>query len=124
MQSTPFAPTGTAPRHFTQGADLGAAGGLPGDRAARIAARRAFVELKQTYLLALADASEEEAGWLRNQVRSAEQPVDLWLLRAPVFAVLSGTDPERRKRRQMLRRGLDSMFMDTQPPSSFVTLSP
>lgn len=114
--------TTTAPRHFTQGADLGSAGGLPGDRMARIAARRAFVELKQTYLLALAVASDDEAGWLRNQVRSAEQPVDLWLLRAPVFAVLSGTDPDRRRRRQMLRRGLDSMFMDSQPLSSFVTL--
>ncbi len=124
MQSTPFAQAGHAPRHFTQGAEVGATNNLPGDRSARIAARRAFVELKQTYLLALAEASEEEAGWLRNQVRSAEQPVDLWLLRAPVFAVLSGTDPERRRRRQMLRRGLDSMFMDTQPPSSFVTLQP
>jgi hypothetical protein len=117
--------TSTAPRHFTQGADMAGISsvpGLPGDRMARIAARRAFVELKQTYLLALSEASEDEAGWLRNQVRSAEQPVDLWLLRAPVFAVLSGTDPDRRRRRQMLRRGLDSMFMDTQPPSSFVSL--
>jgi len=124
MHTTLPAPTGTPPRHFTQGADMGVDGGLPGDRTARIAARRAFVELKQTYLLALAEASDDEAGWLRNQVRSAEQPVDLWLLRAPVFAVLSGTDPDRRRRRQMLRRGLDSMFMDTQPASSFVTLQP
>jgi hypothetical protein len=114
--------TTTAARLFTQSGDLASAGGLPGDRVARIAARRAFVELKQTYLLALAAATDEEAGWLRNQVRAAEQPVDLWLLRAPVFAVLSGTDPDRRRRRQMLRRGLDSLFTDTQPPSSFVPL--
>jgi hypothetical protein len=109
-----------APRHFTQGADLPGAG-LPGDREARIAARRAFVDLKQTYLAALSEVPDTEADWLRNQVRAAEQPVDLWLLRAPVFAALSGADPERRKRRQMLRRGLDSMFMDSEPPSAFAS---
>lgn len=113
----------SAPRHFTQGAELGllAGAGLPGDRAARVAARRAFVDLKHTYLQALCEVPDTEGGWLRSQVRSAEQPVDLWLLRAPVFAALAGADPDTRRRRQMLRRGLDSMFLDSEPASHFAT---
>lgn len=109
--------TASAPRHYTGAQALGA--GMPGDRLARMAARRAFVDLKQTYLLALDEVPDHEAGWLRVQVRSAEEPVDLWLLRGPVFAALTGADPETRRRRQMLRRGLDSVFADSEPPSSF-----
>jgi len=100
-----------APRDFTPGA------GLPGDRRARIAARQAFVELKLIYLHALQDVTGAE--WLCSQVRGAEEPVDLWLLRAPVFAALEGADQEHRSRRQLLRRGLDSMFPDLDPPSAF-----
>jgi hypothetical protein len=95
------------------------AAGRPGDRDARLAARRAFVDLKQTYMLALAELPESEAGWLRHHVRGAEEPADLWLLRAPVFAALSGADPECRRRRQMLRRGLDTVFHDSEPASEF-----
>ncbi len=110
-----------APRHFTPGAGLPGIG-LPGDRGARLAARRAFVQLKQTFMLAIADLHDSHAGWLRIQVRGAEEPVDLWLLRAPIFAALAGADPEWRRRRQMLRRGLDSLFHDSEPPSAFSTL--
>jgi hypothetical protein len=99
------------PRDFTPGA------GLPGDRSARVAARQAFVSLKLTYLEALESMTGAE--WLRAQVRAAEEPVDLWLLRAPVFAMLTGVDASQRQRRQMLRRGLDSMFPDLDTPSGF-----
>jgi len=116
-----------APRHFTaQGTlpsigllDAGSPGNLGDSRDARIAARRAFAELKQTILAVLADLQDAHAAWLRAQVRSAEEPVDLWLLRAPLFEALSGADPERRRRRQMVRRGLDSLFHDSEPPSAF-----
>ena len=110
-----------APRHYTVGAYTSAAS-LPGDRQARMAARRAFVDLKQTYMLALDEVPESQADWLRNQVRSAEEPVDLWLLRGPVFAALEGADPDRRKCRQMLRRGLDTVFADHEPESCFTPL--
>ena len=102
--------TALSPRDYTPGA------GMPGDRSARLAARQAFVSLKLTFLEALEHQSEAE--WLRRQVRSAEEPVDLWLLRAPVFAVLCGVDADCRGRRQMLRRGLDSMFPDLDGPLS------
>lgn len=101
-----------APRHFSPGA------GIPADRSARMAARRAFVELKITFMDALADLPQ--AGWLHAQVRSAQEPVDLWLLRAPVFAVLDGADPEYRQRRHVLRRSIDSVFPDLEPASGFV----
>lgn len=119
-----------APRHFTAqatlpsivlpGIDPSASHPHSGDlREARIAARRAFAELKQTFLEAMAELEDSHAGWLREQVRSAEEPVDLWLLRAPLFEALTGADPERRRRRQMVRRGLDSLFHDSEPPSAF-----
>ena len=108
-----------APRHFSPGANLPDAD-LPSHRAARMAARQAFVDLKQTFLQAL-DAADG-ADWLRKQVRSAEEPVDLWLLRAPVYAVLAGADDEHRERRRALRRGLDTIFPDLEPESAFTPL--
>ncbi len=104
----------TAPRDYTIGA------GMPGDRGARMAARQAFVSLKLTFLEALEQLPG--ADWLRVQVRAAEEPVDLWLLRAPVFAVLTGVSTEQRSRRQMLRRSLDSMFPDLDEASAFMPL--
>lgn len=100
-----------APRDFTTGA------GMPGDRGARIAARQAFVSLKHTFMEALDLSTGAE--WLRVQVLAAEEPVDLWLLRAPVFAALGGVDPDCRQRRQVLRRSLDSMFPELDEPSGF-----
>ncbi len=122
--------TADAPRHFLPGPGMPGAG-LPHDRFARVAARRAFVELKQCFLDALhvlqpvLSTEQADLEWLRQQVRSAEEPVDLWLLRAPAFAALAGTDSERRRHRQALRRSLDLLFPDTEaggPPSGFASL--
>ena len=99
------------PRDYTPGA------GMPNDRHARIAARKAFVSLKLTFLEALEHVPQAE--WLRVQVVAAEEPVDLWLLRAPVFAAIAGVGADQRTRRQMLRRGLDSMFPDLDDASHF-----
>lgn len=109
---------GAAPRHFVASAALPGAG-LPHDRMAQIAARQAFVDLKRCFIEAVAALPGERGEWLRLQVRSAEEPTDLWLLRAPVFAGLAGDDAARSARRQQLRRGLDSLFLDSGPPSCF-----
>jgi hypothetical protein len=90
--------------------------GLPSDRLAQLAARQAFVLLKQTFQQAVDELADEHADWLRRQVRAAEEPGDLWLLRAPVFAALAGAD--RRTHRQALRRSLGSLFPDSEPPTS------
>lgn len=109
------------PRHYTQ-ASAQAHIGMPGDRHARLAARRAFVELKLSFMQALADLNDPRCDWLSKQVRGTEEPVDLWLLRAPVFAALSGSAPDFRRRRQLVRRALDSVFHDSEPTSGFVPL--
>jgi hypothetical protein len=82
--------------------------GMPGDRRARAAANQAFTDLKQTFLYVLADATGADR--VRRQVEQAEEPLDLWRLRAPAFAVLDGVDLDQRGRRQLLRRGLDTLF--------------
>jgi hypothetical protein len=107
---------------FDEDADLV---GLPADRAARIAARRAFVEMKQLFMRAVADLSDRKGQWLREKVRLAHEPVDLWLLRGPVLAAVQRNDRGTRQLRAELYRGLDSIFpeafglnngMSSQPP--------
>jgi hypothetical protein len=84
--------------------------GLPCDRRALAAAHQAFADLKQTFLYALAGAAGADT--LRRQVETAEEPMDLWLLRGPAFAALDGVDLAHRGRRQLLRRGLGTLFPD------------
>lgn len=116
---SPLPTPATEPRQYGPCAVM-TESGLPGDRAARLAARKAFVDLKLTFLHILRDTPDVD--WLRTQVRAAEEPQDLWLLRGPVFAALSGTAAEFRARRQQLRRGLDSVFPELEPPSAFSVL--
>jgi len=108
----------TAPRHFMPSPGLPGVG-LPHDRMARLAARQAFVDLKLSFLHAVADVEGGDGDWLRRQVRSAEEPTDLWLLRARVFAALVGSGLDRRHRRNVLRRSLESLFPDSEPPTGF-----
>ncbi|MET0383236.1 MAG: hypothetical protein ABW032_07430 [Burkholderiaceae bacterium] len=91
--------------------------GLPADREARIAARRAFVGMKQLFLRAVENLEHRKAAWLRSQVRAAEDPIDLWLLRGPLLAILREDDLATRKLRAELYKSLDSTFPHmTAPP--------
>lgn len=111
--------SGPAPRHhLSRSALVGA--GLPDDRQARIAARRAFVDLKQTYLAAVESLPGPRADWLRFQIRHAAEPADLWLLRAAVFEALPGK--EHRQERDSLQRGIDSVFPSSRFNSGFAPL--
>lgn len=102
-----------APRHFLTRPDLPGAG-LPHDRASRLAARHAFVGLKRDFAEAVADMPGSEGEWLRRQVRAAEEPIDLFLLRAAVFAALRRSgEPSGTAWRHSLRRSLDTLFPDT-----------
>ena len=71
--------------------------GLPHDRLARLAARRVFVDLKATFMAAVASLPGPQGSWLRVQVRGAEEPVDLWLLRAAVLQALNQHDAAQRE---------------------------
>jgi hypothetical protein len=90
--------------------DLPDFSGLPGDRLARMAARRAFVDMKLLFMRAVADLSDRKGQWLREKVRLATDPMDLWLLRTPVLAAVQGNDSTSRQLRAQLYRGLDSIF--------------
>lgn len=84
--------------------------GLPHERHARIAARRTFVALKQRFMLAVMDVGGERADWLRFQVRQAQDPVDLWLLRGMVFDALGREGPTTERLQNELNNALDMVF--------------
>ena len=90
--------------------DFPGAPGLPGTRDARIESRRAFVEMKQLFMRAVENLEHRKGAWLRAQVRAAEDPVDLWLLRGPLLATLREDDAGTRAMRAALYRSLDRTF--------------
>lgn len=81
--------------------------GLPHERQMRIAARRSFVEMKLHFTDVVAPLGGPRGDWLRFQVRQAQEPMDLWLLRGPVFDALGHS---ARHARLDLQRALDAMF--------------
>ena len=83
---------------------------LPAARSARMASRRAFVEMKQLFMRAVENLEHRKGAWLRAQVRAAEDPVDLWLLRGPLLATLREDDVATRTMRAALYRSLDRTF--------------
>ena len=82
----------------------------PTARDARIETRRAFVEMKQLFMRAAENLEHRKGAWLRAQVRAAEDPVDLWLLRGPLLATLREDDIATRTMRAALYRTLDRTF--------------
>jgi hypothetical protein len=107
------------PRHHLPRSVL-AGVGMPDDRQARIAARRAFLNLKQTYLLAIEALPGPRAEWLRFQIRHAAEPADLWLLRAAVFDALPRQDYG--SERETLQRGIETVFPSSHAHSGFAPL--
>ena len=105
-----------APRHF-QAREALRGIGMPQDRHARIAARRAFVNLKLPFLIALLALPGGHGDWLRHQVRRAEDPADLWLLRGLVLDTLPGGAG-----RAALLRDLHTLFPPRSPDSGFTPL--
>ena len=89
------------------------ASGMPADRQAHIAARRAFVDMKQVFMRSVAALVDRKGQWLREQVRLAQDPLDLWLLRGAVIEALRGNDAATRTLRAELYRSLDTVFPDT-----------
>jgi hypothetical protein len=85
--------------------------GLPAaTRSARIETRRAFVEMKQLFMRAVENLEHRKGAWLRAQVRAAEDPIDLWLLRGPLLATLREDDVATRTMRAALYKTLDRTF--------------
>jgi hypothetical protein len=117
----------TAPRHFVSstrraGASIWSQIGLPQDRLARLAARRSFVQLKQGFMQAVESADGTRGDWLRLQVRQANEPIDLWLLRGAVFRALPAARAAGGALRFQLQRLLDSVFPDSVDSSDALPL--
>ena len=87
--------------------------GQSATRSARIETRRAFVEMKQLFMRAVENLEHRKGEWLRAQVRAAEDPIDLWLLRGPLLATLREDDIATRTMRAALYRTLDRTFPET-----------
>ncbi|HEY8973266.1 MAG TPA: hypothetical protein VIN75_03545 [Burkholderiaceae bacterium] len=86
---------------------------LPASRGDRIESRRAFVEMKQLFMSAVENLAHRKGAWLRAQVRAAEDPVDLWLLRGPLLSALREDELATRAMRAALYRSLDRIFPET-----------
>jgi hypothetical protein len=99
--------------HAPHARDPHTAFNLPDERIARIAARRAFVELKLCFMRAAADVDGSLGVRLQQQVRRASEPVQLWQLRAAVLAALLDRHERTPIHRIELRRQLDSIFTDS-----------
>ena len=84
--------------------------GLPQERLARIAARRAFVEMKQSYMSAASDIASDTAPLLLHKVRRASEPWELWSLRAVILASLRADHARTTSHRMKLEREFDSIF--------------
>lgn len=110
-----------APRNYTVG---GLRTGVPAEQMSRLSARKAFVDTKLVFMQVLAQLNRNDAGveWLRKQVRSAQMPEDLWLLRAAVYDALRSEGAQGAELRDILRRSLDGLLPGTYMPSGFTTL--
>lgn len=62
--------------------------GQPHERRGRVAARRAFVDLKLSFMRAAAQAPGETGRHLQQLVRQACEPIELWLIRSTLLAAL------------------------------------
>jgi len=79
-------------------------------RDGRIESRRVFVEMKHLFMRAVENLAHRKGAWLRAQVRAAEDPVDLWLLRGPLLSALREDEFGTRTMRAALYRSLDRSF--------------
>lgn len=86
------------------------AGALSQERLARIAARRAFVEMKQAYMNAASDIGSATSQVLQQKVRRASEPWELWSLRAVILASLPAEHERTSDHRLKLGREFDSLF--------------
>ena len=101
---------------FDPAAPLHPFGGLPQERLARVAARRAFVEMKQGFMQAAAGLRGASAALLQRQLRIAGDIGELLELSETLLAVLP---PEPCKE---VRRQLDAAFPMAGRDTEFVPL--
>jgi len=87
--------------------------GLQQERLARIAARRAFVQMKQAYMNAASDIANATGDMLQHRIRKASEPWELWSVRAVLLASLKPDHQRTPEHLTKLARGFDSIFSGT-----------
>ncbi|MBA4344349.1 MAG: hypothetical protein C0423_19595 [Methylibium sp.] len=82
----------------------------PEDRRGRLAARQAFVSLKLCFTRAAAEARGSASEELRRLVRQACEPIELWLLRAPLLAALPDDIDQVEQHRLAIEQALRQVY--------------
>jgi len=91
--------------------------GLPQDRLAQIAARRAFVDLKRLYIDAVRTLNTPIGQWLAQRLVRASDAAELWSLHPQVDAALAARGPTgpHQALRSALRLRLTALFSADAP---------
>ena len=103
----------SAPTHAAEGPDT---------RLARMAARRAFVEMKQCFMRAAADIAGDIGESLQAAIRQSSEVTELWRLRSALFDALPQDGAPGALHRRELRQHLDSAFPDAGEDTGFTPL--
>ena len=92
------------------------------DRLARMAARRAFVEMKTCFMRAAADIDGNTGALLQRQVRMASEVIELWRLRHALLSALPAGKASSEMHRQELMQQIDSAFPEGEGHTAFLPL--
>ncbi len=109
ISSTAYAPTQTG-MDSTLSEAASQSFGMPSERLARVAARRAFVEMKLRFMQAAQDVPGPRGERLAARVRSSSQAVELWRLRDELFEALDCDSERSELHRQEIRQQLNQVF--------------
>lgn len=96
--------------------------GLPEERLARLAARRAFVNLKISFMRATADIQGGLGELLQRKVRHSHEAVELLRLRGAVFTALPTDSQSSVLHKLDLHQQLGSVFPDSGDDTVFAPL--
>jgi hypothetical protein len=86
--------------------------GMPAERRARIAARRAFVRAKQRAVEAAAAIPGSLGELLRRKVRQSDEMAELAEMRDVILALMPDGTPAERAQRLVVRREFERAFAD------------
>jgi hypothetical protein len=109
ISSTAYAPTQTGIELALDSA-ASQSFGMPGERLARVAARRAFVEMKLRFMQAAKDVPGPTGERLAAKIRSSSQAVELWRLRDELFEALDCGSQRNQLNHQEIRMQLKQVF--------------
>jgi hypothetical protein len=97
--------------------------GMPDERLARVAARRAFVEMKMCFMAAAADLAGPRGESLQRKLRAAADVMDLFRLSPVLLAALPHGTGAGHDHRHEIQARLDATFPEGGGNTRFVPLA-